>query len=162
MLERVRCAQVRDKGSVVELGQRKCVNVCLSVCPCRHPPLHTPHACYLLGLHARHKVSPCSSLLARSLSDPLYFRVMEISVPSFVFFLDKRIPSSSLPSSSTRSYYALHGFFLLLLPLLTLDYPMLFTGSLFFSYFFQLSITINMLLTGFLCFFFGDMFGTQQ
>lgn len=131
----------------------------LSVYPCRQPPLHTPPPCYLLGLHARHNLSPCS------LSSPLYFRVMEISVAVLVFFRDEHIPSSSLPSSSIRSNYAdaLHRFFLLLL-LLTLDYPMVFTGSLFFSYDHLLLLTIDhhiMLLTGSLLFFFGgDMFGS--
>lgn len=84
----------------------------LSVYPCRQPPLHTPPPCYLLGLHARHNLSPCS------LSSPLYFRVMEISVAALVFF-------------ETNAF--LHHRFLLLAFDQTM--LMLFTGSFYFYFF---------------------------
>lgn len=83
----------------------------LSVYPCRQPPLHTPPPCYLLGLHARHNLSPCS------LSSPLYFRVMEISVAALVFF-------------ETNAF--LHHRFLLAFDQTML---MLFTGSFYFYFF---------------------------
>lgn len=85
----------------------------LSVYPCRQPPVHTPPPCYLLGLHARHNLSPCS------LSSPLYFRVMEISVAALVFFFE------------TNTF--LHHRFLLL----AFDQTMLMlcTGSFYFYFF---------------------------
>lgn len=157
MLERVRCAQVRDKGSVVELGQRKCVNVCLSVYPCRLSTRLTPATCWGSTLDTKYPplfVAP-RSLFVQSTLFQGYGNIR----PRFSFFRDthsfiiasffqhsiilcsSRGLSTSPFFSNTRLSYALHQFSLLLLLILAIDHH---------------------ILTGLLCFFFGDKFGTPQ
>lgn len=134
----------------------------LSVCPSirvatRLSTRLTPATCWGSTLDTKYPLALRSTLALCLIHSIL--GLWKYPSPLSFFFRDKRIPSSSLPSSSTRSYYtlqrvlstsssntrlsyALHGFSLLLLLLLAIDH--------------------RMLLTGLLCFFIGDMFGTPQ